>query len=228
MNCQTCQVLMQQRLDGAPADGPEVERHLADCPGCAALHAASLRLDAGLRRLGPPRPPLGLTNRIVTAVLEEQRAGRKRSRLRAAVLALAACLLIGTGALGLYYAGVLKFGTDAPNHVVKNEPKPPEPDTPAVPSPSVRGSVSEAGTALATLTTRTADETVGQTRLLVPMVTGPSLDEFDMPPALEPTRPYLETGQGVSVALEPVTNSARRAVDLFRRDLPHVGHTTKP
>ena len=228
MNCQTCQELMQQRLDGSPAEGPEVERHLADCPGCAALHAASLRLRDGLGRLGPPRPPLGLTDRIVAAVLQEQRTARNRSRRRAAVLALAACLLIATGALGLYYAGVLKFGTVAPNSVVeKNNPERTEPETPPAP-PSVRGSVSEAGSALATLTTRTADETVGQTRLLVPMVTGPSLDEFDMPPALEPTKPYLEAGQGVSVALEPVTNSARRAVDLFRRDLSHVGHTTKP
>jgi hypothetical protein len=216
---------MQQRLDGSPADGPDVERHLADCPGCAAVHAASLRLTDGLRRLGPPRPPLGLNDRIVAAVLEEQRAARKRSRRRAAVLALAACLLIATGALGLYYAGVLKFGTGNPPPVVQNNPERTEPETPP---PSVRGSVSEAGSALATLTTRTADETVGQTRLLVPMVTGPSLDEFDMPPALEPTKPYLEAGQGVSVALEPVANSARRAVDLFRRDLSHVGHTSKP
>jgi anti-sigma factor RsiW len=227
MNCQTCQELMQQRLDGTPAETQEIDRHVAECPGCAALHAASLRLSAGLRRLDPPRSPPGLTVRIVAAVLDEQRAARQRRRLRAAVLALAACLLVGTAVAGLHYAGVLKFGTDAPPFV-GNRPKQPEPVPPAASAPSVRESVSEAGSALATLTTRTADETVGQTRLLVPMVTGPTLDELDMPPALEPTKPYLEAGQGVRVALEPVTNSARRAVDLFRRDLPQVGPAAKP
>jgi anti-sigma factor RsiW len=220
---------MQQRLDGAPAESPEVERHVAECSCCAALHAASLRLSAGLLLLTPQCAPASLTGRIVAAVLEEQRAQRKRHRLRAAVAALAACLMLGTAAAGLYYGGVLKFGTNSSPHVaVNNNPEQPEPIPPPAQPPSVRESVSEAGNALATLTTRTADETVGQTRLLVPMVTGPSLDELDMPPALEPTKPYLEAGQGVSVALEPVTSSARRAVDLFRRDLPHAGRTTQP
>jgi anti-sigma factor RsiW len=229
MNCQSCQELMQQRLDGSPADAADLDRHLADCPACAALHAASLRLGAGLRLLSPPAPPVGLTNRILAAVLEEERVARKRRRVRAAVLALAACLLLGTTAFALYYAGVLKSGNTATQPVVqRNQPKPPEPAPPAASAPSVRESMSEAGSALATLTTRTADETVGQTRLLVPVVTGPTLDELDMPPALEPTKSYFEAGQGVSVALKPLTSSARRAVDLFRRDLPHVEPAPNP
>ena len=224
MNCRLAQEQMQDRLDGTlAAELPEMQAHLAECASCAQLHAASQRLAAGLRLLNPPQPPLDLTKRLVAAVLADQHAQRRRALRRAAVYSLAACLLVGAFGLGFYGFALHGSRDDTPSTttvvIVKTKP-------PAAPAPSVRGSVNEAGSAIASLTTRTADETVGQTRLLVPMVTGPAMDELDPPPAVEPTKSYLEAGQGVSVALEPVTNSARRAVDLFRRDLPHV--ETKP
>lgn len=227
MNCEFCQDLMQQQLDGvAVVVAPEVERHLAECSRCAALWATSHRLYAGLRLLTPPCPPLEFSERLVAGVLAERRARRRRGRVYGAVVGLAAGLLLAAAAVGLYAAGLL---TPRQPVVVNNTPAPklvPDELKPT-PAPSVRVTVGDAGNALASLTTRTADETVGQTRLLVPVVTGPSLDELDTPPGIEPTKSYLEAGQGVSVALQPVTNSAERALKLFRRDLPHVERTAK-
>src|SRR5262249_31991830 len=152
------------RLDGTAEDAPEVLAHLAECAACARLHEASLRLADGLRRLSPPAPPPDFTDRLVAAVLHDQSADRRRRQLRAAVYALAACLLVGSAVAGLYYSGLVKFGaTPQPEFVEKKQPD-------ETPGPSVRDSVSEAGSAIASLTSRTADETVGQTRLLVPMV----------------------------------------------------------
>ncbi len=227
MNCEHCHDRIQQRLDGCDGvDAAEVQRHLAECARCAALYAASQRLSRGLHLLTPPRPPLDFTDRLVTAVLTDRRAQRQHARLRVAAYALAASLLIAATTVGMVVSGWSPFGktTSLPSIVHHQQPAPEEPK----PKPSVRESMTDAGSALASLTTRTADETVGQTRLLVPMMTGPSLDDLDMPPGVEPTKSYLEASQGVTVALEPVTNSAQRAVNLFRRDLPQMERAAKP
>jgi hypothetical protein len=224
MNCSICEELIQQRLDGSPfAEAAALESHLVDCPRCAARHAALARLSAGLRMLVPQQPPLDLKGRIVAGVLADHQAQRHRRLVRVAVWAAAASLLLSAAALGAYSLGWLKWNETPQPIVIK--PIPPAPPTP---TPSVRDSVADAGSALVSVAGRTADETVGQTRLLVPMVTGPSLDELTRPPMLEPTMPYIEAGQGVTVALEPVTSSARRAVDLFRRDLPHMEPPSQP
>ena len=232
MNCELCHDLIQQRLDGLNVVAPELQRHLAECTRCASLETASQRLHAGLHLLLPPPPPLDFTERLVTSVLADRRTRRRRARFRNGMFALAASLLIAALGIGWYASGQLPISKHPPQQsvIVNNNPVPPPlPDLPKpTTKPSMRDSMTDAGSALASLTTRTADETVGQTRLLVPMVTGPSLDELDMPPGVEPTKSYLETSQGVSTALEPVTNSAERALRLFRHDLPHVARVSNP
>src|SRR4051812_26598183 len=114
MNCRLFLEVMQQRLDGASAEMPEVQAHLTECAECARLHAASLRLADGLRRLRPPVAPPDLTDRIVSAVLDDQSAQTKRRRVRGAVYALAACLLAGSTVTALYYSGLVKFGGQTP------------------------------------------------------------------------------------------------------------------
>jgi hypothetical protein len=91
-------------------------------------------------------------------------------------------------------------------------------------------SVAQAGEALTALTRRTADETVGSTRLLWPVVaTPPPMEEpGELPPALSPAaRSWREAGQGLSSGLEPVTDSARRALGLFLRDIPDMAPADK-
>jgi hypothetical protein len=70
------------------------------------------------------------------------------------------------------------------------------------------------------LTSQTADETMGETRWFVPKVPSPVLPKVDLESIESPTRPLRAASEGVSAGLEPVTSSARRAVDLFLRELP--------
>ncbi len=76
---------------------------------------------------------------------------------------------------------------------------------------------------MADLTRRTADETVGQGKLLLPVVVAqPNLGN-PVPGAMgPPMRSLRSAGQGVSEGLEPVTTSARRALHLFLSELPPV------
>jgi hypothetical protein len=93
---------------------------------------------------------------------------------------------------------------------------------------SLRESVDTAGDAFASLTTRTAGETVEQTRLLLPVMVGPGLEPPGLPALEPPTRNLNDAGRGVSAGLEPVSGSARRAVDVFLRDLPPMDLNENP
>jgi hypothetical protein len=75
----------------------------------------------------------------------------------------------------------------------------------------------EAGTALVSLMSRTADVAVDEGKLLIPIST-PMFEPGDTVPVEGPTRPLTRAGQTVSAGLEPVTTSARRAMNLFLRD----------
>jgi hypothetical protein len=85
--------------------------------------------------------------------------------------------------------------------------------------------VVEAGSAVASLTRRAADETVGQTRLFLPeAIPAPPLTTSEpMQPVLDPpTESLRQAGQGMTAALDPVTTSARRAFSMFMREAPAV------
>jgi hypothetical protein len=222
MNCHAYQSLVQQRLDGTPIESPEVLEHLRGCPDCRALERAARDLEDGLRRLAAPLPPPDLAARIADRVFTDRRRARRRARRRwTATLTLAACLLIAL-VLRLDWR-VPKDSTDPGRSgpaVSKSLRAPRNEPATAAASPTLRESVVEAGGVVASLTSQTADETVGPTRWLVPRVSNPQLPEVKLPPIEPPTRSLREAGEGVSAGLEPVTNSARRAVDLFLRELP--------
>jgi len=223
MKCQACQDLLQQPLDGQALPGAaqaELEKHLHACPECWALQAGLRRLGAGLRLLAPPAPPAHLAQQIVAQVRRQQ---RQRLRVRwLAGAALAAGLLLVVLLWRPWQAGVPdgggKSGTMA-------EVKP-VPEQPVVPAVNLRQTMEEAGSVMASLTSQTADATMDQTRLFLPLVPGPTLSSLDIPqPA---TLSLGDAGRGVSAGLEPVTSSARRAVDLFFRDLPPMTLSEKP
>jgi hypothetical protein len=97
----------------------------------------------------------------------------------------------------------------------------PQQAQPAPAPPSLRENVEEATSAVASLTRRTAGETVEQGRLLLPAVSLPAPEQAALAEPLEPPVESLrQAGQGVTTSLAPVTTSARRAVDLFLRDIP--------
>jgi hypothetical protein len=220
MNCRAYHDLLQRRLDGLLIESPELTEHVRSCLDCRALEAATRRLQDGLRLLTLPLPPSGFAARITERVFLDRRRARRRTRRRWAVtLALTACLFVAL-ALRLDWRGGQpgshNSGPKPVEDVVQKEKTPAEMQT-------LRQSFTEAGEAVASLTSQTADETVGQTRWLVPKVSRPSLLPVDLTAIQPPTRPLRQAGAGVSTGLEPVTNSARRAVSLFLRELPPIG-----
>ena len=226
MSCAACQDWLQEYLDGAAARDSAVEAHLRDCPDCAALFGSACRLRVALPALAAPRPRAGLSDKIVADYLGGLRRRRQRRGAALAAAALAAAVLV---ALGVRRLTPPTPDSDVPPPVARYE-TPPAPvsnrDRPVGPVP-LREAVAEAGSAVAALTSRTADEAVVGTRRLLPAVVPPSLDDLSLTP--EPAaRPLREAGEGVTAGLEPVTTSARRAVGLFLRDLPPVDNEARP
>jgi hypothetical protein len=220
MNCIACEDLLQDRLDGA-LPGPHASAlagHLASCPACRQRYAAAGRLREGLQLLPPPALPPGMSRRIVAAVLAEHRGRLHRQRWARAAVGLAAAVLVF----------VLLDKQRPP--LAPPPPVPPEVAEADAASGSLRETVTEASSAVVNLTRRTADETVGSTRLLLPvMVARAPTDEPPLPSPMDPPVQSLrEAGQGLSAGLEPVTSSARRAFDLFLREVPPMETENKP
>ncbi len=224
MNCPEFQERLQQRLDGEPrAAADKIERHLAVCPSCRELETSASRLLDGLRARVVGAPPEGLKERIVTAALAEiasQRLARRQWRRGVmAASAVAAGLLVAT------YWGISRWGfrpeSRSPGSVTVARQ-----DEKLVPMPAKNSlNIQEAGSALVALVNRTADETVGQGRMLLPQnVQAPNLSVAESwQPDLEPSAQAFRGAQdGVTDSLEPVTSSARRAVNLFLQEIPSL------
>jgi hypothetical protein len=220
MNCRTCEKLLVGELDAEAADALALHEHLRGCAGCARLRRDLRHLGAGLARLRLPAPPPHLTAAITARLTAEARRQWRRRRWRrmaGAALAVAAGLLVALVGLRLW-PRPQPAGPASPD-VARSEPAGEKP-------PPLRESLGEAGSALASLTTRTAGATVGETARLLPMVPTPPVPAGDV--ALEPpTRLFREAGAEVSAGLGPVTDSARRAVGLFLRDLPMGGEEAR-
>ena len=219
MNCPEFHEALQQRLDGdgGAAPLPELDAHLAACSSCRALHAAALRLLEGLGVDRGPEVPVHLSSRIAARVLAA-RAARRRQRRLLLTGAMAAALLFAVSLGYRSFRGSKTLPDQQAAQVAvakKNTANPP--------SPSLNRSVEEAGQAMVALTRRATDETVGQTRLLLPLVL-PDKPLGDSPTAnafLEPPAESLrDIQQGMTAVLEPVATSARRAVDLLLRQIP--------
>jgi hypothetical protein len=221
MTCVECQECLHRLLDGpAGAVDGSVAEHVAACPECGSLQLAGRRLQDGLRLVSAPQPPRDFVERVVASIIAD-RLGRRQSRRRwFAAAALAASLLLAILA-GYRWLGLGETNRVQPGPIANGST--PTRETP-MPGPSPRDSVSGAGEAVASLSRKATEETVEQTRLLWPVATAPlSFDGIDIQTPLEPPAQSLrEAGQNVSSGLEPVATSARRAMNLFIRDLPPV------
>jgi hypothetical protein len=233
MNCDDCRQQLQARLDGESVPADDIAAHLAACPECRALEAAARRLHTGLRLLTPPAPPAGIAERLIAGVLADRRKRVRRRRLAFAgvVGALAASLLVvlfftpgeddrtAFGWVEDMYS-LAKYRYFTPNKSLKQIQLAPHTPPDEEPVPSLNDNMADATSAVASLARRTADETVSSGQLLVPAVSLPMTEPEVLGPPLEPPAQSLrEAGHGVAVGLEPVTSSAVRAFDLFRRDI---------
>lgn len=207
MTCRAWEDLLQRHLDGEPSD---LRQHLLGCPDCAAYGADLARLLGGVARLKPPPVPPHLTDSVARALTAEARR-RKRSRRWGRVaavvgVAVAASLLLAVG---------VRWWIDRPAggpvaRVAREEEQP----------PPLRESVTAAGDAVTSLTKAAAEETTKGPASLLGAVkeTARPLEAPAEAPRLE--RPMREAADGVKDGFAPVTDSARRAVGLFLRDLP--------
>ena len=226
MNCQECLDRLQLYLDGALLDG-EADEHAKHCSECAARVGAARRLVDGLRLLKAPVLGPDLAAAIVVASLRDMR--RRRQMRRTLVgLAVAASVL---AAIAVGYSG-----NAVPRRINSDQfggtTKAPAGRQPAALARTegtlpLRDTVAEASEAVASLTSRTADRAVDETRFLLPIVPAPSLSSLDLPDPAVPAKPLREASERVSAGLEPVASSARRAVNLFLRELPPLGSSTR-
>ena len=216
MNCPESKAFLQCRLDGrsnSQMEPPELQMHLAACRSCRELHAVASRLIEGLALMPSFEPPAHLADLITGRVLR----GRRRYRqLLTLVTVLAATMLL---ALTVYSR---KFGSIVIRGSVGQVAYAPPHSTTSVP---INQSALEVGQAFASLAQRTAGATIDQSRLLMPLVVPAgdvSLSRVQLPYSQQPANYFQESALGVSQGLEPVTSSARRALNLFLREVPSI------
>jgi hypothetical protein len=225
MNCPDCLERLQRRLDGETLpDAAALDAHLAVCADCRTWYDAAQRLSAGLALLAAPVPDPALADRIVNAVLAQERACRRLRRWLGAGAAVAAAVLLATVAGTLGRAPTPGPGPQKPSEITQNQVAP----APAAAAPSLRESVEEARSAVAALTDDLRAKTKEQAELLWTAAQALGTDPMpplpgvgDLEPPLEPAaQTVLESGRAVSVSLQTVAGSARRAVNYFLRELP--------
>ena len=105
MNCAELEILICDYVDGAlaPAERALVERHLAECPGCAELTRDSAAAVAFMDRAAAAEPPPELITRILFDPPWGQAGGnaKPRSRLRRWFAGLCSSLLQPRLAMGM-------------------------------------------------------------------------------------------------------------------------------
>jgi hypothetical protein len=228
MNCPESLELLQRRLDGQAVPEPAaLDRHLAACSECSDRHAAAQRLAFGLCRLGRPVPPPGLAPRIAARALAERRARLRWRRGILTTAAVAAGLLLAV--LALSRAGLGPFRPDSDDQPVAKHTSgggQPIADRSGDHSPSLEQVLEEARLAALALSRKTAGETLAQARRWLPpanplpVAVPPLGDGAGLAPVLDPpAQTFRAAGKSVSEGLKPVTASARRAVDLFLREI---------
>jgi hypothetical protein len=201
MNCPAWQQLLDDFPRGLPPGA--LEQHALGCSECAARQPELQALLLALPHLTPPELPAGLEDRITAAVLADHRNRSSFARRWGPVVALvaAASLLLVVVTWG-WRPSSPTVPVRVP--VVRNE------------RPSLREVAQKARQAGERLIARAAVDTAEQAASLFPPV-GPVSIEPNTGPALKPLR---ETADEVRAGMAPVTTSARRAVNLFLRDLP--------
>lgn len=231
MKCAECQDLMQQHLDGLePSNPADLELHLRGCSDCRALHVAVGRLQRGLRLLAPPSPPQTLAGQIAARLQADQRWPLEwRRRITFGLATAAAILLVVFGWLFRPASDTSTPENRGEQTQLAEHQQPAQASNkPAEDSVDLQGSVSDMSSVMVNAATRTTDAAVAESRAFLPLVSSAPLPSRQVPPTMEQPLSLKEAGHGVSDGLSPVTDSARRAVDLFLRDLPPMGVEEKP
>jgi len=220
---------LQLLLDGtAVADLPALQAHCTECPGCQRQLAAARRLVHGLERLPRSSVPFGLAERAYRAVRSDRRRRMQRQWLAAGAALAAASVLVAIFIFSRQQQPAYQPGLSA--WEVAGNPLTAgfEEGLHKAPPPApLRERLAEAGSAVAVLTRRAADETLDRAQnLLRPPTLPKPVDPADR---LEPAFQSLaELGMSAAAGVEPIASSARRAVDLFWREIAPSDMNHKP
>ncbi|QEL19402.1 hypothetical protein [Limnoglobus roseus] len=197
--CGRFEVAVQRVLDGdLPIDALS-DPHTESCPACREMAGATVALLTGLKSLPPVLPPANFADRVVPAVIAERRQADFRRSVRIAVASLAAAVVV---------AFLATEGRQSPQPAVASR----SPDPVRIAPPSVTKSFAEAGSAVVSLTKRATEESLSPARNLFA-----SLDTVRPTPAAVPVQTDLRPTSASPV--EPITNTAKRALNLFIRDV---------
>jgi hypothetical protein len=230
--CRATVELLQRALDGdASAEALDADAHPGACPTCRErLRAARVLLAALAVPAAPVVVPSGFADRVLGAMKADRRA-RSRRRVFAAVggLAVAAAVLVGVWFI-VNANGETKPDQPQPKGFVKQPelPEAPAPREKPEPAPDprplrIRDTLASAGQTL-TETPKPIADSVAVAPKLFDALTGP----FTMPttPAaadLEPARKSIaELPQAARTGMEPVTDTAQKALGRFLRDVGSV------
>jgi hypothetical protein len=212
--CAAAHAALQRRLDGEAFNEPEeVRLHGATCAVCRSYEEAARKLQAGLKLLEPESPPADFAQKVMAHGIAAPARPSRRFWWRAgAVVALAASVL-----LAIYWIqdGHGQPVQPAPETIVQRQEAPQQPQR-------LDASLDEAGDAVAALTRKAAPPPLD---LHWPSLQLPS----DAPlQQLEPAVASIQSvGQGAVFSVSPITSSAKRAADLFWRELG-AGDEQKP
>ena len=201
--CEAGQTALQRLLDGEPAwDSPDAAAHREQCPDCR----DELSLARSMARLPANAVvPAGLADRVVQRSVAAHRL-RQLVRYVGVGVALAASVLVAVLVIG---PGKEPGPDREPAPSFAQAPPSPEPGPPPRPLAEAVGEVRDA---LVQLTSRTANEPrerFGQL-LPAPKLPGP-------PDAADDLQPLADARTGAARSVEPIAESARRAVNFFLR-----------
>lgn len=206
-DCTAFEAVVQRILDGELAREQLGDRHPQTCPACRALLTATVAFAAFPTPV--PKPSAGSNRQVLLMVLHDRRQRRQRRLLvGGSALAMAACLFIS---VGIYFT---QTGSKPTPEVVEVVPMPPTLNT-----PRVSDQVAEAGSALTAMTYRATEQAMRPTRALFPL-DPMAVPQIDLPTTMEPaTESLAALPSAAKSGLEPITDSTRRAVNLFLRDV---------
>lgn len=207
-SCAAALAALQSFLDGAPlVPSQEVDRHLATCAECRGRFAAARRMQAVLGRSRFPEPTQLTTERLVETLIADRR--RRQFFRWAGPFTLAASVLL---AVWLLWAGWPFAGPSTKPAPELARPKP---------AALFRDELAGAGEAVLALAGRAARESVEPFAVPLPDWDPTLVAAGGVTEALDPAAAALaDAKQGLADGFAPVADSAKRAMNLFHRDLP--------
>jgi hypothetical protein len=197
--CESGQAALQRLLDGQPDwDTLEAAAHRAACVDCR----EELRLARSFAAAAAPIVPSDLAGKVLTAAIGADRR-RRYVRYAGVGLALAASVFFAVVALQPPAQAITETRTIA---------RLPGPKDTGIPQKPLGTSVLEARDAIVALTRRAAAETRETSATLMP---NPKFGA--LPTAGDGLDPLADARAGAARSVEPLTHSARRALNLFLR-----------